>query len=141
CVGNLLDQGVLEDVDGLLAARPFVEQLLARQLSQRMLGPGRIAPDLREDLAGGLRPNTEAISSNRRASSGSRLIRARSTSWIVSGAARVAPISSCSAASRASSSRKNGLPSAFARMLRATASEAFSGGKRAVTTLRLSCAE
>src|SRR5439155_305188 len=83
-------------------------------------------------------PITAAACSRSLSAGGSQSMRARSTSCTVSGAVRAVEAAPCSRAARASSSRKNGLPSAFARMSLARGSATSSFPKATRTTERLS---
>ena len=65
-------------------------------------------------------------------------MRARRTSWTVAGTAGGAASGGRSAIARTSSSRKNGLPSARARIVSASGSETVSTGTTERTRARLS---
>ena len=117
-VGHVLGEGVLEDVDRSRSARPLVEELEALELRRgaARAGAGRPRPP-RGGAAGTpgrapRRSGAPAVGSSAR-----RSMRATSTSWIVSGTASAGPERRrARSRRRASSSRKNGLPSARSRM-------------------------
>ena len=137
-LGHVLRERVLEDVDALLGPRALVEKLVPDQFLKMRLAGSRLPRWRRGDGPGIRDPGRTRSAATRFGPSASRSMRALRTPCTVSGTVSVAAAAPASPMARASSSRKNGFPSALSRMSRARGSASAVSGRTDRTTVRLS---